>query len=184
MKLKITLLVFFTFHFTCVLMVNMMAIAQINTDTTGDLNTYGKLYHNATKDIEFYKPVENTVSFYTNLTGTNRGYEFFSPNVSKAAVKYSFVSDDGTELRLLDHTFESKTKLLTFTYNSKMFFEEKEERDQFFKGICKTLFTNYPGVNAISIRGVFTTFDPLEESKPEDTFIHGETVLLSKITRK
>jgi hypothetical protein len=108
---KVILSVYFFVHFIFVLIVNLSSFSAFDSKTER-LSKVGHFCVNEIDIIPVVKPAENLIAFYTNLTGTNRGYEFFSPNVSRASVKLVFISDKGEELQLL-HSAESRIKLLT-----------------------------------------------------------------------
>lgn len=154
--LKKLLLTLFSFHIFCTLLVNFFSFSNFNSHDINSLNKFGEGYISLIKALSFKS---NSVSFYTNFTGTNRGYEFFSPNVANKKLKLKFVDQNGHEIRLYK-SFESKMKFGTASYFINSGNVSQALRQKMMVSYCKRIFALNDNVSVIHI--ILT----LQQNKP------------------
>ncbi len=126
--------------------------------------------------------IKNTVGFYSNMTGTNRGYEFFSPNVSNGSSKLLFISEKDKEIKVLK-SIESKVKFLTATYYFNIHIFDEDMKNKLLASICSRIFTLNPQINEISVYIKVSKYNKLNNSFSKNYNISYEKILLSKIKR-
>jgi hypothetical protein len=100
------------------------------------------------------KIFDNSISRCTNVyavyTGTNRGYEFFSPNISPVKVDLAFYSGN-SELDLPLQRQESRNKLIAVGYYLMKNIRDEKLRAQILGSISTRLFSLHPGVHSLDI---------------------------------
>ena len=158
MTLKKTILViFFIFHIVCVNIINLCAFSGLGEKEREKLNPFGKRY---VKIANRFLKKNELISCYTNFTGTNRGYEFFSPNISRFSLKIKFLETNGKEIPLYN-SFESTLKFGTASYylNSNLFNENL--RNEIFESYCKRIFAMNENITKINIVLQITEYNDL-----------------------
>ncbi len=180
MKTKVLLLIFLGIHIACVLFVNTYALQSLKPkNTIGVLNPVGAYcieHINLQLSSEF---IANFIDGYTNLTGTDRGYEFFSPNISRKDMNLVFISDTGEELQMMQ-SIEAEIKTFTAISYFNMKILDDTDWHTILRSICKRFFAKYPSVEEITVYADFATYPAIEEAKqcpPRDE----ERILISKV---
>lgn len=153
-SIKNILKLLFLFHFICVLVVNMSAFKGMDKAEISKLNAFGRKYVELSNKVLGKK--NDLISLYTNLTGTNRGYEFFSPNISKYYVKTRFINDNNEEIPLYI-SFESKMKFATAFHYLDSSLEKKKFRNEFLESYAKRIFALNDHINQVKV--VMTVFE-------------------------
>ncbi len=182
MDLKKKLLLFLMFHIVLVITVNLFSFSEFESSRLKNLNPIGNWYINETALSPPAEPLKSAIGFYTNMTGTNRGYEFFSPNVSSGSVKLRFISDDGRELQLTK-SLESEVKVLTATIYYFKKITKTKVRDSITRSICKRLFEKYGDVNSIKVYLKMRHTDPINGIDPENFQTKEKEILLSTVQK-
>jgi hypothetical protein len=162
------------------LYVNLSTLECLNKVEKDEFSCFGKFYLKFSSIIKYPKYLESTMLIYTNLTGTNRGYEFFSPNVSSKSIKLIFISNKGTEIKIFN-SIESDIKLITATYYINSYLVDKKLRNQIFASISSRLFILNPNINEISIYLKISEFRKLKTNNC--SIVKTQTILLSKIKK-
>ena len=169
-------------HIVSLLFVNIVAFKDFTEKETKRLNPLGKSFLINFKINSIPAFIKNTIGLYSNTTGTNRGYEFFSPNISNGSSKFIFTSENGKEIKVLK-SIESKVKFLTATYYFNIHIFDEDMRNKLLASICSRIFTLNPLVNGISVSIKFSRYNKLNNSFSENYKISYEKILLSKIKR-
>ena len=183
-KIRILFALYLIVHLACLLLVNIFLPKGHflkNKELNKELNTFGKYFLNLQID-SIPKYIQHPVKSYTNLTGTDSGYGFFSPNVSNGSSKFIFISEKGREIKLLK-SIESQIKLATITSRSKSFISDEKKRNGLLKSICSRLFTLNPQIKEISVFLEHSKYDKLKKSTPTNYTIDSEKIELAKIKR-
>lgn len=151
---KNILLGYLAIHVLFMLIVGFSSFSNFSSltdmDTYNRLNPAGKLVVDQTDLITVPKPATDFIFFYSIYTGTNRGYSFFSPNISSVKVDMIFMAD-GKEVELPFVMQESKLKFscANLHLHSRLF--DVEERDIILKSISSSIFSNNPGIQELDI---------------------------------
>ncbi len=182
MDLKKKLILFLVLHVIIVITVNLFSFSGFQNSKMKKLNRLGNWYINEIKLNEPIEPFRSTIGFYSNITGTNRGYEFFSPNVSSGAVKLRFLSDQGQELKLVN-SVESDVKLLTATIYYFKKISKTKIRDSITKSICKRLFEKNKDVKNIKVYLKMSHTDPIAQTDSENFYRKEKEILLSTVQK-
>ncbi len=126
-----------------------------------ELNPVGKFIVDKSSLFETPKPITDFIFFYAKYTGTNRGYSFFSPNISPNKISLRFMAD-GKEIHLPLKSPESflKFRVANYHFNSKIF--EIEEREIILKSISSSLFSEHEDIDKIDIYLDLYRFNTLE----------------------
>jgi hypothetical protein len=135
-------------------------------ESQAKLNPFGKFIANQSTLFETPKPVTDFIYFYAKYTGTNRGYSFFSPNLSPIKVSMRFMAD-GKEIKL---PFKSPESILKFRsanlhFNSNIF--DVEEREVILKSIASSLFSDHQEIDKIDVYLDLFRFNTLESAATE-----------------
>ncbi|MDO5615453.1 MAG: hypothetical protein Q4G16_04625 [Cruoricaptor ignavus] len=143
---KTFLLIFLLFHIFCVVIVNLSAFVGLQKEEVARFNWFGKKYIDLTKNLD----KNEIVSCYTNLTGTNRGYEFFSPNVSNFSLQVKFLDENANEIPLY-RSFESITKFGTASYYLNSSLLNQKKRNEILASYSKRIFAMNENINKINV---------------------------------
>ena len=180
--MKLFLKMLLIVHIISLLFVNIVAFKKFTKKETKKLNLFGKSFlvdFNIGKIPEFIK---NTVGIYSNLIGVNRGYEFFSPNVSNGSSKLIFISDNGQVIKVVK-SIESQVKLSTATYYFNAYIFNKKMKSKILASICSRILTLNSQINEISVYIEFSKYNELNNSNSTNYDITYEKILLSKVNR-
>ena len=181
-KIRIIFILYLIVNLACLLYINIYLL-KVPFLEYKELSDFGECFLNLRRKIDSIpKFIEHPIKFYTNLTGTNRGYEFFSPNVSKSSSKLIFISDKGKEIQLLK-SLESSAKLATVTYYFNSFILDEKKRNQLLKSICARLFALNPKVKEISVFLINSKHKNLKKSTSKNHTVDSEKIELAKIKR-
>lgn len=150
--LKTGLLIFLIINIYSSLVVNLQGYSSFaGKDYQKNLNVFGKMVVRNDTIIDkasiFYN---DGFRFLGTFSGTNRGYSFFSPNVSNSKLDISFVSEDG----ILEFPLDSpesmqkfKTSIHYFTTN----FKNKKLRNLILSSYAQWHFAQNPNLNKIKV---------------------------------
>ncbi|WP_299712140.1 hypothetical protein [uncultured Tenacibaculum sp.] len=140
------------------------------TEFKDDQEAYSKLNPTGQKIVDyssFFKCSEAVTDFiycYSIFTGTNRGYSFFSPNVTQIKVDIAFMANDKKiELPLL--TQESKLKFGCANLHFKSNIFNVEERELILKSISSYLFSANPDIEKLDVYLNLSRYMDLETAK-------------------
>jgi len=181
-EMKNTLKILLVFHIISLLFVNIVAFKDFAEKETKRLNLLGKAFLSNFKINTIPLFIKNTIGLYSNMTGTNRGYEFFSPNVSNGSSKLIFISEKGKEIKVLK-SIESKVKFLTATYYFNIHIFDEDMKNKLLASISSRIFTLNPQINEISVYIKISKYNKLNNSITKNYNISYEKILLSKIKR-
>ena len=180
-NLKILLTAYIVIHFSAVLIVNLIALTKFVR--TGDrLNEFGTSIVKHIEKPGFIEHAEDLIGLYVNITGVNRGYEFFSPNVYSGSIKLSFETESGENLKLFK-SIESQMKFFTFALYFNANIQDKEKRDDIMKSVCLRLFSKNTDLNQVNIYADVQMYRGLQIAIPEEYVDDKGKILLSKITK-
>jgi len=149
--LKKILVVYLFGHILFMLIIGFSSFSSFIDETTfKELNPVGQFIVKKTDMYTLPKQLTDFVFFYSIYTGTNRGYSFFSPNISPTKVNILFMAD-GKEINLPFKTQESRLKYgcTNLHLSSKIF--DKEEREIILKSLSSSLFSNNPDIEKLDI---------------------------------
>ncbi|WP_046757837.1 hypothetical protein [Kordia jejudonensis] len=161
---KKILLGYLAVHLLFMLIIGFASFTSFQDDESqAKLNPVGKFIANKASLFETPKPVTDFIFFYAKYTGTNRGYSFFSPNISPIKVSMRFMAD-GEEIHL---PFKSPESFLKFRsanlhFNSNIF--DVEEREVILKSISSSLFSDHQDIDKIDIYLDLYRFNTLESA--------------------
>lgn len=150
--LKLGLLTFFIISFYSSLVVNLQGYSNFDgKDYQKRLTNFGILVVNSSSIIDkgsiFYN---NGFRLLSTFNGTNRGYSFFSPNVSNSRVDISFVSEDGI-LEMPLESPESLQKFKTSLHYFKSNLEKEELRNSILSSFAQWHFAQNPDIHKIKV---------------------------------
>tara|TARA_B100000780_G_C21034269_1_gene414796 strand:- start:342 stop:893 length:552 start_codon:yes stop_codon:yes gene_type:complete len=169
-------------HIISLLFVNIISFKQFSKNETKRLNSFGKSFLVDSKIATIPEFIKNTIGLYSNLIGSNRGYEFFSPNVSNGSSKLIFISENGQVIEIVK-SIESQVKLLTATYHFNTYIFNEKMKNKILASICSRIFTLNPQINEISVYVKFSKYNELKNSYSKNYNISYEKTLLSTVSR-
>lgn len=147
--LKIILGLFLAIHVFTVLAINFSGYKIFSDPNYIDrLNGFGKkIVHNMpSNEIRSYSRVLAT------FMGTDRGYSFFSPNVSRSSLDIVFIGNDGKEISIPFNSTESRLKFTTADSLLESYLLRDEKiRDQILKSLSKWMFTYNKDLSSINV---------------------------------
>lgn len=148
--IKILLLSFLAFHVFTVIIVGFSRFKDFDTNNN-QINPIGKMVIHKSKSIDYLNSfLKDPVFFYSLFAGTNRGYSFFSPNVSSTKINLSF-EGDGKNLELPIISPETKTKFNAASLHFNSNLSNEKERTLFLKSITTSLFNHNPETKKIDV---------------------------------
>ncbi|MFD2742879.1 MULTISPECIES: hypothetical protein [Sphingobacterium] len=151
-RTKIVLLALIIFHLISSIRFNILGLTALKLNNEENkINSFGKLFIGENgKKLEknlTILPLQAT-NLYGVYTGTNRGYSFFSPNVSSVTACLSFYNGK-QKLEIPIKNVETKSKLLVMTYFLLLHLESEEIRNQIVLPTASRLFTQHPELSKI-----------------------------------
>lgn len=161
--LKISLITFLLWHLFSMFYVNLYAFYEFPKKQISQLNFFGKFYVKHLPDLPSEELV-NVISFYTNLTGTNRGYEFFSPNVNPASVNIKLQDEKGNEIKIL-RSFEAEVKYITACHYWTGKLAEKKLSLSIVESLCKRILSKNPDIKKIIVSIEIIRYENLYDKK-------------------
>ncbi|WP_130734726.1 hypothetical protein [Flavobacterium sp. J27] len=138
--LKIFLMLFFAIHFIVITVVGFSRFSELTTTENDKVNSFGQVIIKKSKWIDNLNlTTKDAIFFYSLFTGTNRGYAFFSPNVTSKKLELSFKSGDKI-IEMPFRSVESDTKFFgaNLYFNSNL--DKIKERDSFLQSISTSFF--------------------------------------------
>lgn len=184
MILKKVLILYFIIHVIFMLIVGFTSFTDFkDKETYNKLNSVGQIIVEYSDLFQCSKPLTDFIFFYSIYTGTNRGYAFFSPNISPTKVNISFVAD-GKEIKLPFITQESKLKFgcANLHFNSNIF--DIDEREIILKSISSYLFSNNPNIDKLDIYLKLKHFMDLETVRNLGYKVHHKSILGFSATKQ
>lgn len=175
--LKNILIGYLVIHLLCMIIIGFASFSTFQSEENQEnLNPFGKFVANSASYFETPKPVTDAIFFYAKYTGTNRGYSFFSPNISPVKVSMRFMAD-GKQIKLPFKSPESKLKFRSANlhFNSNIF--DIEEREIILKSISSSLFNDHPEVDQIDIYLDLFRFNTLENAQKEGAKVMYKEIL-------
>jgi hypothetical protein len=174
-KVKLILCFVLCLHFLGSFIVNLSGLDfSENVYYKTKINTLGKFVTTAVRKIRIPEGANSLMS-YTVYTGTNKGYEFFSPNIPASKTEFLFFANEKPiTMPLVSH--ESKTKFFTATVYLEKYFHTPELRDQILRSISLRLLSLKPEIKKIKIDLKITHFDSLSIYKNEKHAINIITI--------
>jgi len=156
--------------------------SQTDEDTYNTLNPAGQFVVDMTDWFTIPKPATDFIFFYSIYTGTNRGYSFFSPNISKIKVDILFMAD-GKEVDLPFVTSESKLKFscANLHLHSRLF--EEEERDIILKSISSSIFSNNPEIQELEVYLDLYKYQDIETVRNSEYEVQNKKILGFSVTK-
>lgn len=145
------------------LYVNLYAFYDFPKKQIEHLNFIGKFYVEHLPDVPSEKLIKS-ISFYTNLTGTNRGYEFFSPNVNPASVKIKLRDGNGNEIKIL-RSFEAEVKYITACHYLVGKLAQKKLSISIVESLCKRILSKNPTIKKIIVNIEIVSYENLYDKK-------------------
>lgn len=147
--LKLLLSLFLVIHIFIVLASNFSDYKIFSEPNYIDrLNVFGKKLVNITPSNE----IGRYTRVCTTFMGTDRGYSFFSPNVSRSSVEMVFIGDDGKEINIPFNSAESRLKFSTAdSYLESYLLEDEEIRDEIIKSLTKWMFAYNTDLSSIKV---------------------------------
>ncbi len=150
--LKIGLLLFFVINIYSSFIVNLEGYSKFGKGNYNDkLNSFGELI---VKNIHYLDnvsvPFDQVFKYQARYAGTDRGYSFFSPNVSHSSLNILFKAD-GQLLEMPLDSPESLLKFKTALYHFESSFKKKDFRDDILKSLAKWHFSQMPNLHEIEV---------------------------------
>jgi len=171
-KLKIVLALFVGLHVLLAIRFNLLGLTALKLNNEENkINWLGKLLVGK-KGGNLEKALTGSLfkisNFYNVYTGTNRGYTFFSPNISPIKANLCFFNgDDQLEIPLKNT--ESKSKLSTTTYYLLVHLDNEKIRNQILRPIASRLFTLHPEASTLESYIDFAKIPYLKEDTEKGT---------------
>jgi len=162
--LKISLVLYLSIHMFSSLLFNISAIGKLNTDRHKTyLNPFGQFMTDiSSTDMSSIKKVLRPYGAYT---GTNIGYEFFSPNIA-SVIKLRYFNKD-QELFLPIKSLKGKLFYQSAQLYIHAVLDQKEIRNSILESFTLRLFELNPKLTEIETK-VYITIPPNLEQFIED----------------
>lgn len=157
--MKNILKLFLFLHIISLLIINYDALTVLAEKKTNFNHIINHIIPPLKKN-KISKNIIQGIGAYENFLGSDRGFEFFSPNVSNTENKLIFIGNNNEQLYLLD-SIEGNLKFYTFNSYINLFLANPTNRDIILKNICSHLFQKNNSINEINIFFISNTVSPL-----------------------
>ena len=180
-KTKNFLLLFLIFHLFSTLVINFSGYSYFSVDSYQHrLNRFGKVIVNEKAKLVDFEVTRPLLKFHSSLLGTNRGYSFFSPNVSNEYMNLVFMAN-GKQVDIPLSSYETALKFKTARFFFESNFKDNELRNTILKSFSKWYFTHYNEIDKIDVYFDFYKFKPLQDLEKNgynvvNEKIHGYTI--------
>lgn len=174
--LKIFLMLFLTIHFIVITVVGFTRFSELSSHEEDGINPFGALIIKKSQVMNHLNGKPKNVMFaYSLFTGTNRGYAFFSPNVSSKKLDLSFQSS-GKSICLPFKCTESLTKYFgaNLYFNSNL--DKTKERDSFLQSISTSLFNNNIGIKDLDVYLNLSMYSDIKETQNKGLVIQKKSI--------
>lgn len=182
--LKLLLLLFLIFHVLSTLIINFSGYADFSVDNyQHKLNPFGKhIVNNVAKSVDF-AATRPALEFHSSFLGTNRGYSFFSPNVSREYMNLIFVAD-GKTLEIPLSSSESVLKFKTARFFFESNFKNETLRNHILKSFSRWYFLHNAEIDKIDVFFDFYKLNNLAEVKKNGYNVVNEKIYGFTVNRK
>jgi hypothetical protein len=150
---KILICALFFFHILSSFFVNINIISVFKKkETYADLNTYGKSCVDYISNVNGYmnKDVYTGMYRYLQLIGSERGFEFYSPNAPQKDVKLFFLSQN-EDVYPKGKSFEAEFKMKNLFNILGSRIADKKFRENLIHSVSKRISTLNSSINDIEI---------------------------------
>lgn len=179
--LKIGLLLFFVINIYSAFIVNLEGYSKFGKNNYKDkLNSFGQMVVKNIHSLDKVSaPFDHIFIYQARYAGTDRGYSFFSPNVSHSSLNILFKAD-GKYLEMPLDSPESLLKFKTALYHFESSFKKKDLRDDILKSLAKWHFSQMPELHEIEVYFDLYQYQNLEDMPKE---IKNKRILAFTLTR-
>lgn len=169
---KLVLILILCLHVICLLKANLQGLTFIdNADYKKNINPFGKAVNTFIKKIDMPENVWFYFrAFYATYSGTNRGYEFFSPNIPNTWIEFSyFANKKEIDIPLVSN--EAKVKFFTSNFFLQKYFAKEKFRDRVLKSISMRLFSLDEKIREMEISITVNKIQPLNFYQSQNKMI-------------
>lgn len=175
-------------HIFLVISINLITIRGLETIDpqilSKEFNTFGRFYIRNFK-AEYYQKYFNTIfNPYLIYTGTDRGYEFFSPNLMPSKMELLFLDKRGNEIKFPFITPESKLKFFSTTYYFNGFLADKKMRDRILRSMSSRFMILNSNLYEINVHLKISEFDNLDTLNKNGYRINQKNIKAFIVSRK
>ncbi|ASZ12976.1 hypothetical protein CK934_19435 [Chitinophaga sp. MD30] len=121
-------------------------------------------------------------NIYSIYTGTNRGYTFFSPNITPIKAAFSFYDHD-RELTIPLKTRESRSKMIVATYFLLTNVDKEAIRNDVLKAMSSRIFSLNPEVYQLDVYLDYERYAYLSAARRHADYIERKHLKAFTITR-
>ena len=145
-KLQFLLLLLLLLHGILLLLANINSLNHLKSKTI-DLNFFGQKYTKYSSIIKF----PEVFILYLNYSGSDRGYAYYSPNVSREKVSFA-ITDQQNKKIIPIHTESSKFRFNILMINSTKIIENQKIRNQLIKSLSEYIFAKAKNVKELTLK--------------------------------
>ncbi|MGE8536614.1 MAG: hypothetical protein ACN6OJ_18650 [Chryseobacterium sp.] len=133
-KLVFIIFLILIFHAIVSITNNIYSLSYFKDIKNIALNPVGKIYAQIVPTDTSYYP--DMIMYYSNYTGIDRGYAFYSPNLNRNKIEYSFSTNNNTTpIPISFNTKESNVKYMSMSINLTNMFDNRKKRNKLVKDI-------------------------------------------------
>ena len=176
-KLKIFLMLFFAIHFIVIIVVGFSRFSELTTLDNERVNSFGEIVIKKSKLVDnLNESTKDAVFFYSLFTGTNRGYAFFSPNVTSKKVELSFKCGDKV-IELPFRSVESNTKFFGANLYFNSHLDRIKQRDSFLQSISTSFFNQDLTMKNLEVYLNLTMYSDINYTRENGLLINKKSML-------
>lgn len=168
----------------CAIMVN---IAGLNFEKIKNykekINPLGKLITSLAGGIKVSQTMNHIMAFYSVYSGTNKGDEFYSPNVPSSIIDFSYIAN-GKPINIPLFSSEAKIKFVTATLYLESYFRKTALRNQILKSISLRIFSIDSTIQKLDINISINEVKPLASYQDQKQIINRLFIPGFVITRR
>lgn len=180
-KIKYTLLFIISFHIFVSVLINIASLSILNTKKYVKFNnSAASILKNMKRlNIPFY------IKAYSNIAGIDRGYGYYSPNISSNKLNISVVDlKTNKPLNIISSTFESKLKYNTMLTNLHVFTTHYQDRRLIVNSFSEYIFYKQQNINNIAINVNIFKINSLQDYEKSKVLFTKENIDSYIINRK
>ena len=161
-KLNLLLFLILLLHGILLFFANINSLNYLKNKPV-ELNNFGKKYINTNSIIKF----PEFLILYLNYSGSDRGYAYYSPNISREKVSFA-ITDQQNKKIIPINTESSKFRFNILMINSTKIIEDQKIRNQLIKSLSEYIFAKDKRVKKLTLKINLKKLKTLQEFQKEN----------------
>lgn len=180
-KIKCILIFAVIFHILITFLINISSLSILKEKKNIQLNSFA-LY--TLKDLKRFD-IPTFIKTYSNMMGIDRGYGYYSPNITNKRLDISVVDiSNNRSVNVISSSFESKLKYNTMLTNLHVYTAHYKDRRLLINSFSEYIFYKQPNINSITLKVNIFKINNLQEYSKSNVLFTKQNVDSYIIDRK